>query len=59
MSKIKITLVKSINGANQKQIATVHALGLRKIGQSVVHEATPSITGMVRHVAHLVQCEEV
>jgi large subunit ribosomal protein L30 len=36
----------------------VEALGLKKIGQSVEQESTPAILGMVRHVAHLVRCEE-
>ncbi len=58
MAKLIITLVKSTNNANKKQKATVRALGLRKIGQSVEQEATPSILGMVRHVSHLVSCEE-
>lgn len=58
MAKVTITLVKSTNNANKKQVATVRALGLHKIGQAVLQEATPSILGMVRHVAHLVRCEE-
>jgi len=35
------------------------ALGLRKINQSVVHEATPQISGMVAKISHLVTVEEV
>jgi large subunit ribosomal protein L30 len=58
VAKVKITLVKSINSSNKNHIAIVKALGLRKIGQTVEHEAVPSILGMVRHVAHLVRCEE-
>ncbi len=58
MSKLIITLVKSTNNANKKQVATVRALGLHKVGQTIEQEATPSIRGMVRHVAHLVRCEE-
>ena len=58
MEKVKITLIKSINNANKKQIATVRVLGLHKIGQTVEQEATPSILGMVRHVTHLIRCEE-
>ena len=58
MTKLVITLIKSTNNANKKQVATVRALGLKKIGQAVQQEATPSILGMVRHVAHLVRCEE-
>ena len=58
MAKVKITLIKSTNSANKKLTATVRALGLHKIGQSIEQEATPVILGMVRHVAHLVRCEE-
>lgn len=58
MSKIRVTLVKSTNNCNQKQIRTVEALGLSKIGQSVEKEATPEILGMVRRVAHLVLTAE-
>jgi large subunit ribosomal protein L30 len=59
MADIKITLVKSTNSANKNHCATVEALGLKKIGQSVVQQDTPAIRGMVRKVAHLVTCEEV
>ena len=58
MKKVKITLVKSINNANKKQIATAEALGLRKIGQVVEHEASPSILGMINSISHLVRCDE-
>lgn len=58
MSKLKITLVKSTNRAKVKQVATVQALGLRKIGQSVVHEDHAAIRGMVHKIRHLVTCEE-
>ena len=59
MTKVKITLVKSINSANKKHIATAQALGLSKIGQTVEHDATPNILGMVQKIAHLLRCEEV
>jgi large subunit ribosomal protein L30 len=58
MAKVKITLVKSSNSSNKNHIAIIRALGLHRIGQAVEHEAVPSIMGMVRHVAHLVRCEE-
>lgn len=56
--KIKITLVKSPIGYNDRQKGTVSALGLRKINQTVEHEDTPVIRGMIDKVAHLVQVEE-
>ena len=59
MAQIKITLVKGLAGTLPKQRKTVKALGLGKISSSVVHEANPSILGMVRTVAHLVKVEEV
>ena len=59
MKELKITLVKSTNSSNKKHKATVAALGLRKIGQSVVKKDDAAMRGMVRAVAHLVSCEEV
>jgi len=59
MSKIKITLMKSTNGCLRKQKATVEALGLRKIRQSVIHEDNPMMQGMIFRVRHLVATEPV
>ncbi len=59
MAKVKITLVKSTIGRKKDQIATVSALGLKKISQSVEKEATPQIMGMVNKVSHLVKVEEI
>lgn len=59
MGNLKITLVKSTNKQQKFQKATVAALGLRKIGQSVEKTDTPAIRGMVKTVSHLVTCEEV
>ena len=59
MAKVKITLIKSVIGRKQDQIATVSALGLKKISQSVEKEATPQIMGMVIKVSHLVKVEEI
>ena len=57
--KIKITLVKSVIGSLPAKRKTVKALGLKKIGSSVEHDASPAIKGMVRAVAHLVKVEEM
>lgn len=57
MAKIKVKLVKSTIGRKQDQIATVKALGLRKIGHVVEHEDTPQIKGMINKVSHLVEVE--
>lgn len=59
MAKLQITLVRSLIGRNEKQRATVQALGLRKMNHSVVKNDTPAIRGMVNHVSHLVKVEEV
>lgn len=59
MSKVKITQVKSTIGKTGRQKATIVALGLKKMHQTVEKEATPQILGMIRKVAHLVKVEEV
>lgn len=59
MANLKITLVKSTNKATKVQAATVAALGLKKIGQSVEKADNSAMRGMVQKVAHLVTCEEV
>ncbi|MHA6481135.1 50S ribosomal protein L30 [Paenibacillus sp. strain BS8-2] len=59
MAKLQITLVRSLIGRNEKQRATVEALGLRKIRQSVVHDDSAAVRGMVNAVNHLVKVEEV
>lgn len=59
MAKIKITLTKSLIGRKQDQIATVKALGLKKLNSSVEKEATPQINGMVNKVSHLVSVEDI
>ncbi|HHJ50062.1 MAG TPA: 50S ribosomal protein L30 [Phaeodactylibacter sp.] len=58
MAKIKITQVRSTIDRPKDQKATMEALGLRKMNQTVEHEATPQILGMVAKVAHLVKVEE-
>jgi len=59
MSKVKITLLKSTNSALRKQKATVEALGLKKIRQSVIHEDNAMIQGMIFRVRHMVSVEAV
>ncbi|MFD0977776.1 50S ribosomal protein L30 [Salinimicrobium gaetbulicola] len=58
MGKIKVTQVKSAIKRTQNQKRTLEALGLKKIGQTVEHENTPNILGMVSKVKHLVSSEE-
>lgn len=59
MAKLRITYKKSAIGYNQKQKATIQALGLRRLHQVVEHEDTPVIRGMVNKVPHLVSIEVV
>ena len=58
MVKIKVKKVKSAINRPQRQKRTLEALGLKKIGQVVEHDATPNILGMVNKVSHLVSVEE-
>lgn len=55
---LKIKLKKSTCNARKDQVATVRALGLRKIGMVVSQKDTPSIRGMIRKVEHLLEVEE-
>ena len=58
MEMIKVTLTKSLIAAKPNQKATAASLGLRKIGDSIVHEAGPAIDGKVRVLSHLVSVEK-
>jgi large subunit ribosomal protein L30 len=58
MATLKITQRKSAIGQSPAQRATLRALGLRKIGHSVVRPDTPDIRGMVGRIRHLVTTEE-
>ena len=58
MKKIKITLVKSPIGCPKNQKATVKALGLGKLGSTVVKSDNEQIRGMIKTVAHLVSVVE-
>ncbi|MGH2521555.1 MAG: 50S ribosomal protein L30 [Anaerolineales bacterium] len=55
---LRITLVHSPLGNTQKHKATVRALGLRKLHQTVEKADTPQLRGMLAKVAHLVKVEE-
>jgi large subunit ribosomal protein L30 len=58
VSTIRLTQRKSRNGSDQKQIATLRSLGLRRIGQTVEVNDTPQARGMIAKVAHLVEVEK-
>lgn len=58
-TQLEITLVKSPIGYSMRQKATLKALGLRKINQTVTKQDNPVLRGMVNKVSHLVVVEEV
>jgi large subunit ribosomal protein L30 len=58
MANLKITLKKSLIGRSKDQLATVEALGLRKIQQTVVKQDNDAIRGMLEKVKHLVEISE-
>ncbi|NLM86107.1 MAG: 50S ribosomal protein L30 [Clostridiales bacterium] len=57
--KLKITLMKSPIATLAAHKATVAALGLRKIGQTVIKEDIPSVRGQVFTVRHMIKVEEI
>jgi large subunit ribosomal protein L30 len=57
--QLRITWVKSAIGYAENQKRTIRALGLRRLGQSVLKDDSPPIRGMVATVSHLIQVEEV
>lgn len=58
MAKITIRQVRSKNGKRESQRRTLRALGLRRIRDTVTHEDTPQIRGMINKVRHLVEVDE-
>lgn len=59
MKKIKVTQVKSAINRPLRQKRTILALGIKKLNNTIEHEATPQILGMVEKVSHLVKVEEL
>ena len=57
--KLKIRLVKSPIGYEKDQKATLKALGLRKVGRTVLKPDNPQIRGMINKCIHLVAVEEI
>ena len=58
-NQIKVTLVRSVIGSNEKVRATVRGLGLRKTNSFRELENSPNVRGMIRKVHHLLKVEEV
>jgi len=53
--KVKLTLTRSLIGLSPRQEATVKALGLRRIRQTVEHEDCPTLRGMIAKVPHVLE----
>lgn len=58
MSKLSVTWKKSTIGRSDRQARTIRALGLRKLNQTVEHEDSPQVRGMIQSVIHLVELKE-
>lgn len=56
-AKLRVTLVRSINGTMQRHRETVRGLGLRRMHHTVELDDTPAVRGMIRRVEHLVRME--
>jgi large subunit ribosomal protein L30 len=54
---LRLTLTRSIIGLSPKQEGTVRALGLRRMRQTVEHEDTPTIRGMIARVPHVLRID--
>jgi large subunit ribosomal protein L30 len=57
--RVKITQVRSGIGRQEGHRRTIRALGIKRHQQSVVHELTPAIEGMINRVSFMVEVEEV
>lgn len=57
--KLRVTLVKSVNGRLARHRACVRGLGLRRMHHSAVVEDTPCTRGMINKVAYLLKVEEL
>ena len=58
MAKVKVKQVRSQINCPLTQKRGLEALGLRRMGQVVVHDVNPTILGMINKVKHLVSVEE-
>ena len=59
MEKIRIKQIKSRIGYSRKAKATLDALGLRKLNQSVILDLNDAIHGMIKKIDYLIKVEEV
>lgn len=56
---MRIQQIRSTVGRIQKQKRAVRALGITRLYQTVEHEDTPQIRGMIQQIKHLIKVEEV
>ena len=59
MAKVEIKLKKSLIGRKDDQIATAKALGLKKIGQTVVREDNSALRGMINKIPFMLEVKEL
>lgn len=57
MTKLRITWMKSGIGYKEDQKRTLEALGFHRLNESVTHEDSASLRGMINKVRHLVKVE--
>jgi len=57
VSAIRVKQIRSANGSNPSQKATLYALGLGKIGSSAERKDSPQLQGQLRVVSHLVEVD--
>lgn len=58
MARVRITLTKSLSGRIPRHRDTIHGLGLRRMWQSVEHEVTPQVAGMIDSVRFMLDVKE-
>ncbi|MBN1234326.1 MAG: 50S ribosomal protein L30 [Candidatus Coatesbacteria bacterium] len=59
MDKLKLTQIKSTIGRPEKHKRIIKALGFKRLNNTVVHDKSPQILGMVKKVNHLLKIEEI
>ena len=57
--RVRVTQVRSSIGRKEQHRRTIRALGIKRHQQSVEHELTPAIEGMLKKVSFMVEVEEI
>ncbi len=55
---LKVTLVKSLIGSKPNQKLTAESLGLRRVGDSIIHTDDAVLAGKIKVISHLVKVEK-